>query len=76
MPLWQGVRGVDGNFGGSGLQPLDQQQVGLDVAFAVARPIAGKIGVAVSHIQGLIGVSARNGKNRTLSACHVGATVS
>lgn len=21
MPLWQGVRGVDGNFGGSGLQP-------------------------------------------------------
>nr|WIW81947.1 hypothetical protein [Salmonella sp.] len=31
------------------------QQVGLDVAFAVARPIAGKIVVAVSHIQGLIG---------------------
>lgn len=23
MPLWQGVRGVDGNFGGSGLQPHD-----------------------------------------------------
>lgn len=21
MPLWQGFRGVDGNFGGSGLQP-------------------------------------------------------
>ncbi|OCO72505.1 hypothetical protein AN691_0228835 [Klebsiella pneumoniae subsp. pneumoniae] len=35
--------------------PVDQQQVGLDVAFAVARPIAGKIVVAVSHIQGLIG---------------------
>jgi hypothetical protein len=34
---------------------VDQQQVGLDVAFAVARPIAGKIVVAVSHIQGLIG---------------------
>ena len=31
---------------------VDQQQVGLDVAFAVARPIAGKIVVAVSHIQG------------------------
>ena len=34
---------------------VHQQQVGLDVAFAVARPIAGKIVVAVSHIQGLIG---------------------
>ena len=30
-------------------------EYGLDVAFAVARPIAGKIVVAVSHIQGLIG---------------------
>ncbi len=24
MPLWQGVRGVDGNFGGSGLQPHER----------------------------------------------------
>ena len=23
MPLWQGFRGVDGNFGGSGLQPVN-----------------------------------------------------
>ncbi len=27
MPLWQGVRGVDGNFGGSGLQPLMADRV-------------------------------------------------
>ena len=31
MPLWQGVRGVDGNFGGSGLQPVNAAgtQVGV-----------------------------------------------
>ncbi|EJX7507605.1 conjugal transfer protein TraD [Escherichia coli] len=26
MPLWQGFRGVDGNFGGSGLQPVIQAE--------------------------------------------------
>lgn len=40
---------------GVGVGLAVDQQVGLDVAFAVARPIAGKIVVAVSHIQGLIG---------------------
>ena len=27
MPLWQGVRGVDGNFGGSGLQPHNGERM-------------------------------------------------
>lgn len=35
--------------------PVDQQQVGLDVTFAVARPIARKIVVAITRIQRLIG---------------------
>lgn len=30
MPLWQGVRGVDGNFGGSGLQPQIAELLRLD----------------------------------------------
>ena len=34
---------------------VNQQQVGLDVAFAIARPIAGKIMIAVTSIQWLIG---------------------
>ena len=34
---------------------VDQQQVGLDVAFTVARPIAGKVVIAVARIEGLIG---------------------
>ncbi len=34
---------------------VDQQQVGLDVAFPITGPVAGKIVVAVAHIQGLIG---------------------
>ncbi|SMH66227.1 protein of unknown function [Acidithiobacillus ferrivorans] len=34
---------------------IDQQQVGLDVALTVARPIAGKVVIAVACIEGLIG---------------------
>jgi len=34
---------------------IDQQQVGLDMALTVARPIAGKVVIAVACIEGLIG---------------------
>ena len=34
---------------------IDQRQVGLDVALTVARPIAGKVVIAVACTEGLIG---------------------
>ncbi len=34
---------------------VNQQQVGLDMTYPVARPIAGKVVIAAACIQGLIG---------------------
>jgi len=51
---------------------VDQQQVGLDMAFAVARPIAAQIVVAIASIQRVIGRQRyENGLQRIIECCPV-----